>query len=164
MGNCISSSPASAYEVDSHNTTPDADSAHPPQPLKQLSQLHTDIVFAVATTPASSTLCSASADGCIRVFDWDTDRILHTYRHDKSVHKLHFNASTQMLFSGSRDTTVKHWNLNSDHEQCVQTFRGHELVVMGLATNTGTLFFLQLSLFSSFKFALDVYDVPYNSE
>ncbi len=50
--------------------------------------------------------------------------------------QLCYGERSKLLFSGSRDTTVRMWNLNSKVE--VASFRGHTLPVAGLAINAGT--------------------------
>jgi hypothetical protein len=77
------------------------------------------------------------------------------------VHRLHHTPSSGFLFSGARDTTVRQWRVPvaalsavehstpsgdgdgdgdaaaADLAAPVQVFRGHDLVVTGLATSAG---------------------------
>lgn len=158
MGACLSSSPAGS---DSYRlgTDPSSSPADAPTPhdasfaalVRKLPALHGDIVFAVAASAsADDSFFSACADGSIRHYDWQSGRVLRAYRHDKSVHRLHHTPSSGFLFSGARDTTVRQWRVpvaalpggdggdaETDFAAPVQVFRGHDLVVTGLATSVG---------------------------
>jgi hypothetical protein len=131
--------------------------------VRKLPALHGDIVFAVAgAAAADDSFFSACADGSIRHYDWLSGRVLRAYRHDKSVHRLHHTPASGFLFSGARDTTVRQWRVpdtatptpgggggggrgggGDDDDEAddvaapVQVFRGHDLVVTGLATSAG---------------------------
>ena len=179
MGACLSSSSPGAgsdpyrlghSSADSGGPTPHHASATATL-VRKLPALHGDIVFAVAAAAAADdSFFSACADGSIRHYDWQSGRVLRAYRHDKSVHRLHHTPASGFLFSGSRDTTVRQWRVPDtttttpggggggggdeadDLAAPVQVFRGHELVVTGLATSAGAAITRGIICVSTFLF------------
>lgn len=90
---------------------------------------HTNAVQAVAFNSAGTLLASASADLSIKLWDFSTDgdyECLRTLRgHDHNVCGVVFappTASDDVLYSCSRDNTIKVWELATGY--CVNTLNG----------------------------------------
>jgi WD40 repeat protein len=71
-------------------------------------------VYAVAFSPndESPWIASGGEDGKVNVWDSRTGELVHSFRgHTGLVSSLAFGPDCRRLYSGSRDTTVKVWDL-----------------------------------------------------
>lgn len=83
-------------------------------------------INAIALSPNTQILASASDDKTIRLWDIPTGKARSTlYGHTHFVRAVAFHPQNHtLLASGSRDRTIKLWNLQT--HQAVQTLIGHE--------------------------------------
>jgi WD40 repeat protein len=73
---------------------------------------HTDVVEAVAFSPAEDLVVSASADKTIRIWDVNTgEAVLTLVGHSAEITSLDFSRDGRYLISGSRDRTVRIWDM-----------------------------------------------------
>jgi hypothetical protein len=87
-------------------------------------QGHAGRVTSVADCPDGRTLCCASADRTLRVWDVKTGQERATLQgHASAVWSVAFSADGKSLASGSEDGTVKLWDVASGRERA--TLRGH---------------------------------------
>src|SRR5262249_22751999 len=80
---------------------------------------------------AGQRLAAAFADGTVHVWEIQSEKLLHTFRHGDRVRCVAFHPNGKQLASGSCDNTAKVWDLETDQE--VETLRGHIGYVMALA-------------------------------
>ena len=82
-------------------------------------------INAIAISPNSQTLASASDDKTIRLWDLQTGKARSTlHGHTHFVRSVAFHPQNHnLLVSGSRDRTIKLWNLQT--HQATQTLVGH---------------------------------------
>jgi WD40 repeat protein len=88
---------------------------------------HIHPVNAVAYSPDSSRLASASMDQTIRVWDTRSGAELATLRHTSGVYSVSFSPDGLRLASGSADQTVRLWDAHSGTP--IAVLRGHTGVV-----------------------------------
>lgn len=89
-------------------------------------------INAIAISPDSQTLASASDDKTIRLWDLQTAKEQATlYGHTHFVKTIAFHPQNHtLLVSGSRDRTIKLWDLTT--RNLVQTLVGHKHTVNGV--------------------------------
>jgi WD40 repeat protein len=83
------------------------------QPLQTL-QGHNGDVYAVAFSPNDDGrwVASAGEDSAVKIWDSHTGKLVHSFRgHTGLVSSLAFSPKGRLLVSGSRDHTVKVWDL-----------------------------------------------------
>jgi len=79
---------------------------------------HTSIVTAVAFSPDSRLLATASRDGTVKVWDITTRELRHTLLgHSGPVNTVAFTPDGTALASGGKDQTVKFWDVVTGVEQ-----------------------------------------------
>jgi len=99
--------------------------------LKTL-QGHTNYVSALAFSPDSSLLASASLDRTVRLWDFEQGQEIKCIsEHTKSVQSVAFSPDGTLLASGSADTTIRVWDARTG--QLVQVLDKHKGIVFGVA-------------------------------
>ena len=97
--------------------------------------IHSDVIFDVCSSEVSSEVFSCSADHSIVRYDYVHAVVKEKWTHMHSVQKILYTPKKRLLFSGSRDKTVRLWK--TGWKDPVRTFDGHSLVIMGIACNQG---------------------------
>jgi WD40 repeat protein len=75
---------------------------------------HSGEVYAVAFSPIDDgrLIATAGEDSAVKVWDSRTGKLIHSFRgHEGLVSSLAFSRDGHHLVSGSRDTTVKVWDV-----------------------------------------------------
>ncbi|MBD2311023.1 DnaJ domain-containing protein [Desertifilum sp. FACHB-1129] len=104
----------------------------------ETAESHASVIYALAITPDSKTLVSASADRTIRLWDLKSGRGLRTLQgHEDSVNAIAISPEGQFLVSGSADKTVKIWSLKN--AQTLHTLREHSGWVTTVAVSPNGL-------------------------
>ena len=79
---------------------------------------HTAVVTAVAFSPNSQLLATASRDGTVKVWDLASRELRHTLLgHSGAVNTVAFSPDGATLATGAKDQTVKFWDVNTGMEQ-----------------------------------------------
>ncbi|KAH7357337.1 putative WD-repeat protein [Pyrenochaeta sp. MPI-SDFR-AT-0127] len=92
--------------------------------LLQTLEAHTGSVYAVAFSPNSEVLASASADSTVKLWDVRTGAVFQTLRgHSESANAVAFSPNGKVLASGSCDRTVILWDVGTGTG--LQTLEGH---------------------------------------
>ena len=79
--------------------------------LKATLEGHTDRVWSVAFSPDGKTLASGSWDQTVRIWNVDTEELLHILRgHTSDVMSVAFSLDGSTLASASWDRTIRLWN------------------------------------------------------
>lgn len=96
---------------------------------------HTAAVMAVAISPNSSLVASASIDKTIRLWRRDGTAVATLNGHQGAVRSVKFSPDGQFLASASEDGTIKLWKRKSTDGQwhISKTFKGHTASVWGVA-------------------------------
>jgi WD40 repeat protein len=103
---------------------------------------HTDSVFGVAISPDGKRLFSSSDDKSIVIWDLNTAQKLGVLNPQdvKNPHRdgvLCLAIRGSLLVSGSRDNTVKLWNVSASPGQCLlRTLKGHLRWINSVAITT----------------------------
>jgi eukaryotic-like serine/threonine-protein kinase len=93
---------------------------------------HSNGVFAVAWSPDSRRIASASLDHTARVWDASTGENVLTYRgHSSSVDAVAWSPDSGRIASASGDRTVQVWDASTGGN--VLTYRGHSIEVHSVA-------------------------------
>ncbi|RYO00277.1 Vegetative incompatibility protein [Alternaria tenuissima] len=93
---------------------------------------HSSVVNAVAFSPDSKTLASASWDETVKLWDVGSGKAVQTLKgHSGRVNAVAFSPDGKTLASASDDKTVKVWDAGSG--KAVQTLKGHSSVVKAVA-------------------------------
>lgn len=96
---------------------------------------HKNNVAAIAFSPDSKMLASASWDATIKLWDVAMKSELHTFKgHKEAVNAVVFSPDGKVIASGSGDKTIKLWNVSERHE--VDTFEDHKGPVTDLLFST----------------------------
>src|SRR5579883_3145596 len=100
------------------------DLSHPGRPIVHQLRGHVNFVYAAAFSPVGRRLATGGWDQSIRLWDWETGRLLDTFiGHRGFVRGLAFSPDGAQLVSGSEDKSVRRWDLatGGDHD----AFHGH---------------------------------------
>ncbi|BBM82117.1 DUF4062 domain-containing protein [Candidatus Uabimicrobium amorphum] len=84
---------------------------------------HEDWVKDVAFHPTKTILASASKDYTVRIWDYELEKELYSFRHDAEVWSVVFHPGGEKVISSSRDKTVRVWNIVSG--ECEKILTGH---------------------------------------
>jgi WD40 repeat protein len=76
-------------------------------------------------------LAAAYWNGTVKVWEINSSKTLHTFRHGDRATVVAFHANGRQLASGGCDNTARVWDLDSGQE--VETLRGNIGYVMGVA-------------------------------
>ena len=100
--------------------------------LKATLEGHTDKVWSVAFSPDGKTLASGSWDQTVRIWNVDTEELLHILPgHTSDVMSVAFSLDGSTLVSASWDRTIRLWNpRNGQH---IRTLTKHEGGVQSVA-------------------------------
>ncbi|TFI54976.1 serine/threonine protein kinase [Mastigocladus laminosus UU774] len=104
---------------------------------------HSNFVYSVAFSPDGKTLASGSFDNTIKIWNVGTGQVIRTlnghsdfvlsvaFGHSDFVLSVAFSPDGKTLASGSRDKTVKIWNVGTG--QVIRTLNGHSDFVLSVA-------------------------------
>ena len=85
---------------------------------------------AVVFHPVYSLLMSASEDGSVRVWDYESGRFERSLQgHQDGVTALALTDKGHLLASASVDLSIKLWDMESGGYECVKTLQGHDHTV-----------------------------------
>lgn len=78
-------------------------------------------------TSCVSSTCRASSCSLfqtVRLFDLETNQEIRSFRgHNSSVATIAFKPNSNVVFTGSKDSTIKCWDMTSG--RCTKTFSSH---------------------------------------
>ncbi|MEA5567567.1 AAA-like domain-containing protein [Anabaena sp. UHCC 0399] len=96
---------------------------------------HTAAVMAVAVSPDSSLIASASIDKTIKLWRRDGTAVVTLLGHQGAVRAVAFSPDGQILASASEDGTIKLWKRHDTDAlwRVSKTFKGHTASVWGVA-------------------------------
>ncbi len=127
-------STGAATDTATATDTPTETATPAPQPGDRvyLYQGHTNVVDALAWSPSSQRLASASFDDTVQVWDALTGRNAFAYRgHTDQVWTVAGAPNGSMLASGGRDKTVQVWNAMNG--SLISNYTGHDAEIAGVA-------------------------------
>ncbi|OAB57660.1 hypothetical protein AY600_00655 [Phormidium willei BDU 130791] len=75
---------------------------------------HTSIVSSLTFSPNHPVLASASYDGSIQIWDWQTPEIQDVKEEESAMTAIGFSPDSRLLLSGADDGTVKLWEVSED--------------------------------------------------
>ena len=85
---------------------------------------HSGAIYSVALSPQNHLLASCSDDKMIRLWNWKTGKLIHTFQgHLDTVWSVAFSSDGETLVSCSADCTIKLWDINTRTLQ--RELRGH---------------------------------------
>ena len=103
--------------------------------LLQTIDAHELAITSLAFAPNSNILASGSWDNSIKLWsiqnEENTNKLLHTLRHQDGVTTISFSADGNILASGSGDRHVKLWNIKTG--EVIKNLRGHTSQINSLA-------------------------------
>ncbi len=79
---------------------------------------HKDNIYAIRLSPDGSRLASASKDRTACILDAATGEKVHEIRHGHEVYNLIFSLGGEWLVTGSKDHTVRIWNMRENRPLC----------------------------------------------
>jgi len=92
------------------------------------------MIFDIVCTSTPSETISCGVDKTIVRYDWKGKSVMNKWAlHSKSVDKLAYGEKSKLVFSGSRDTTIRMWTTANKVE--LACLKGHMLPVAGLVVN-----------------------------
>jgi WD40 repeat protein/serine/threonine protein kinase len=93
---------------------------------------HNGAVYAVAFSPDSKIVATASTDGTARTWDVATGKSLNVFSgHTDTVASIAFSPDGKTLAASSDDMTIRLWDVSSTHE--IKSFRGHTDIIWSIA-------------------------------
>lgn len=87
---------------------------------------HTAAVLAVAISPDSSTIASASTDNTVKVWKSDGSLLTTLIGHKAAVRQVNFSSNGQTIVSASEDLTIKIWKRDGT---LLKTLTGHKMPI-----------------------------------
>ena len=85
---------------------------------------HTDWISGVSFHPKGSALCTASGDGTVKLWSFNSASCIDTYtEHNQPVWDCDFHYTGDFIISGSMDQTARLYDIQTSKNR--QTFRGH---------------------------------------
>lgn len=93
------------------------------QPVREISDAHSDTIFDVAFSYDGSYLATAGADGVMKVFETETGRHIRSFEgHTHHVLGVSWRADGRLLATSGADNVVKVWDFNTG--QGVRSIKG----------------------------------------
>ncbi|KAH9928209.1 miller-Dieker lissencephaly protein [Fomitopsis serialis] len=90
---------------------------------------HRGQVLKVAFHPTFNLIASASDDGTVKIWDWETGEFERTLKgHTRSVNDVDFDSKGNLLVSCSSDLLIKIWDAQNEWRN-TKTFSGHDHTV-----------------------------------
>lgn len=107
--------------------------------VAMMGELDSPDVYAVRFLPQGDLVVMGGYDNDVRLYDVETQRLVHTFAgHGSAVSCIAFNSRGTLLITGSKDATVRYWDVLSG--LCVKTIESHLGEVTSVSTNVaGTL-------------------------
>ena len=90
---------------------------------------HSYSVYSLRFSQDGDWLVSGSLDGCVKVWDVKTGRVLHSYRHNIAFRSVVISQDKLLVAGGSDDNNVHVWNISSD---TTTELRNHENTVFSV--------------------------------
>ncbi|KAK2140540.1 hypothetical protein LSH36_1321g00005 [Paralvinella palmiformis] len=106
--------------------------------VRQLEQVHSEPVTCVVHVDSGVCL-SGSKDQTLVLYNYENGKRKQTWLgHEKEVTKVAYGSHIKSYFSGSRDKNINMWQIDSVDP--VLQFKGHDLIISGLAINSVDLY------------------------
>jgi small GTP-binding protein len=92
---------------------------------------HTDLIIGVVWMRKAALIATSSLDGSIKIWDWHQSHALQNLKENSGVYNIVLNSNETQLLSGSRDQTIKLWDIRN--ESLITTLpKGHNGSIMSV--------------------------------